>query len=125
VIVRNRVDSKVVEWGNGLSYRLLLESDGMGFALAETVVRRGTESQLQYRNHLEACYCVKGTGRIVAHDAAEEHELRPGVLYALNQHDAHHLIADDTGDLVLISVFNPPLSGDEAHSIEHGVFSSY
>ncbi|RWG08976.1 MAG: L-ectoine synthase, partial [Mesorhizobium sp.] len=33
-----------VDWGNGKSYRLLIESDGMGFTVCHTVVRANTES---------------------------------------------------------------------------------
>jgi L-ectoine synthase len=83
----------------------------MGFTLAETVVRGGTSSSLQYRRHLEACYCTRGSGAVISADGKVKYELRPGVLYALDEHDAHHLVADDGDDLMLISVFNPPLSG--------------
>jgi len=47
---------RFVDWGNGTSHRLLIEGDGMGFTVCHTVVRAGTQSLLQYRNHLEACY---------------------------------------------------------------------
>jgi len=49
-----------IPWGNGQSRRFLLESDSMGFSLTDTIVLAGTESLLQYRNHLEACYCIEG-----------------------------------------------------------------
>jgi len=45
-----------VEWGSGTSHRLLTEKDRMGFTVCHTVVRANTESVIQYRNHLEACY---------------------------------------------------------------------
>ncbi|RKT54247.1 ectoine synthase [Saccharothrix australiensis] len=125
MIVRTRENLTPVDWGNGLSYRLLVQSDGMGFTLAETVVRAGTSSRLQYRRHLEACYCTSGSGAVVSADGQVRHELRPGVLYALDEHDAHHLIADEGSDLVLISVFNPPLSGSEKHVVAGPGFSSY
>lgn len=125
MIIRTRDELTPVEWGNGLSYRLLVQSDGMGFTLAETVVRGGTKSSLQYRRHLEACYCTSGYGAIVSADGQVTHQLRPGVLYALDEHDAHHLVADEGDDLVLISVFNPPLSGREQHVVSGAGFSSY
>lgn len=53
-----------VAWGNGQSRRLLVKSDGMGFAVAETLVLAGTQSLLEYKNHLEACYCIAGEGEV-------------------------------------------------------------
>src|SRR6266478_2013454 len=53
-----------VAWGNGQSRRLIVKRDGMGFAIAETLVLAGTESLLEYKNHLEACYCITGEGEV-------------------------------------------------------------
>ena len=125
MIVRYKDQVRVVEWGNGTSHRFLLEADRMGFTLCHTVVRAGTKSMLQYRRHLEACYCVAGRGSVVSRDDGTIHELRPGVLYALDEHDAHFLIAAPEGDLELISVFNPPLRGDERHRLDSDEFSQY
>lgn len=36
-----------VEWGNGHSYRFLLNKDGMGFTLTETTVEAGTSILIQ------------------------------------------------------------------------------
>ncbi|MEU9886151.1 ectoine synthase [Sphaerisporangium sp. NPDC051011] len=124
MIVRDRSEVKCVEWGNGLSYRFLLETDNMGFTVAHTVVRAGSKSPLHYRRHLEACYCIAGSGQVIASDGTV-HEIRPGVIYALDRHDEHFLIADPGGDMELISVFNPPLQGDERHSFDSDEFSHY
>ena len=125
MLVRERDEISAVEWGNGLSYRLLVQADQMGFTVCHTVVRAGTKSQLEYRRHLEACYCISGSGQVTTADGATTHELRPGVLYALNDHDAHFLIASPDADLELISVFNPPLRGDERHDLDSDGFSQY
>lgn len=124
MIVRAKSEVKVVDWGNGLSYRLVNKFDEMGFSVAHTVVYAGTKSQLQYRNHLEACYCISGSGEVVTADGDVTHRIEPGVIYALDQHDAHYLIAGPEGDMELISIFNPPLRGDEKHSLDAG-FSAY
>lgn len=124
MIVRSLEDVAPVEWGNGLSTRLLTKSDGMGFALADTLVRRGTTSALQYRNHLEACYCVGGSGEVVERDGTR-HKITPGTLYALNEHDAHYLVASDDEDLHLVSIWNPPINGDEKHTLSEDGFSQY
>ncbi|HKR49993.1 MAG TPA: ectoine synthase [Pseudonocardiaceae bacterium] len=125
MIVRNRNQVKVVEWGNGTSYRFLTESDGMGFTLCHTVVRASTKSMLQYQRHLEACYCIAGRGSVVIGDGTTIYELQPGVMYALDAHDPHFLIAAPESDLELISVFNPPLQGDERHRLDSNKFSQY
>jgi L-ectoine synthase len=124
MIVRAKSDVKVVDWGNGLSYRFLLESDKMGYTVTHTVVRAGSKSMLEYKRHLEACYCIAGRGEVVTAEGDVSYVIEPGVIYALDQHDAHYLIADAEADLELVCVFNPPLQGDERHSLDQG-FSHY
>jgi L-ectoine synthase len=124
VIVRKLDDVKTVEWGNGLSRRFLLEADGMGYTVTDTIVRAGTKSRLEYQNHLEACYCIEGKGSVVELDGTE-HEIVPGVIYALDKHDAHDLIASPDEDLRLVCMFTPALTGDEAHRLtESGIHPS-
>jgi L-ectoine synthase len=124
MIVRARSDVSCVEWGNGQSYRFLTKTDQMGFTVAHTVVRAGSKSPLHYRHHLEACYCIAGRGQVVSDDGTT-HEIVPGVIYALDRNDPHFLIADPAEDLELISVFNPPLRGDERHNFDESEYSHY
>jgi L-ectoine synthase len=124
MIIRELADVRTVDWGNGLSRRFLVESDGMGYTLTDTTVRAGTKSRLEYRNHLEACYCVEGSGEVVDMDG-NSHPISPGVLYALDKHDAHFLIASPHEDLRLVCVFSPALRGDEVHSLDEAGFSHY
>lgn len=109
----------MVEWGNGTSHRLLTASDGMGFSVCRTLVRKGTSSELKYSNHLEACYCIEGKGQVVT-SGGEKVLLSPGTIYALNNNDQHTLIADENEDLILVSVFLPALSGHEVHNLDSG-----
>lgn len=125
MFVRAKSEVPAVEWGNGLSHRLLVNADNMGFTVADTLVRAGTKSRLQYRRHLEACYCISGRGEVQTADGSVVYPIEPGVLYALDQHDAHFLVAAPTEDLRLISVFNPPLRGDEVHDLDGDGFSHY
>ncbi|CAM3168553.1 MULTISPECIES: ectoine synthase [Pseudomonas] len=113
-----------VEWGAGTSHRLLTEKDGMGYTICHTVVRAGTESLLHYRNHLEACYCIAGEGEVEDMDG-NIYQIRPGDIYVLDQHDRHYLRGGRHEDLVLVSVFNPPLKGDERHNLSDTSGSSY
>ena len=124
MFTRNRVQSETVEWGGGTSDRLLVEKDGMGFAVCHTIVKQGTSSKLEYRNHLEACYCISGSGQVVEKDGTV-HEITPGTIYVLDEHDPHELRGGETEDMHLVSIFNPPITGDEKHTLSADGYSSY
>ncbi len=104
-----------VFWGNGQSRRLLLEADNMGYGLTDTVVEAGTASLLEYKNHLEACYCIEGEGEVIDQTTGITHKIVPGTMYALDKNEKHILKADKT--MRLVCVFNPPLKGREAHTL--------
>lgn len=124
MLIRKLESVKTVEWGNGLSRRFLLESDGMGYTVTDTIINAGSTSRLEYKNHLEACYCIEGSGAVVEMDGTR-HELVPGTLYALDKHDMHDLIANPEGDMRLVCMFTPALTGEEAHRLtESGIHSS-
>jgi L-ectoine synthase len=124
MIVRSKYDVEGVEWGNGISRRYLVAADGMGYTLTDTTVRAGTRSPLQYRNHLEACFCVGGSG-LVIDSGGREYPIEPGTMYALDQNDAHYLIASPLEDLRLVCVFSPALVGNETHDFSELEFSNY
>lgn len=113
MIVRSAEDIEGSEndwrWSAGLTRRLLLERDGMGFTVTDTTVEAGTSSPLHYRDHLEACYCIEGRGEVECEGVV--HPIAPGTIYALDRHDAHVLRAHT--DMRLICVFNPALEGGE------------
>ncbi|MEM7349049.1 MAG: ectoine synthase, partial [Chloroflexota bacterium] len=115
---------RYVHWGNGTSHRLLTAQDGMGFTMCYTVVYPGTESFLEYKHHLEACYCVEGEGE-VEDEHGTIYPIKPGIMYALDQHDTHKLRATGDQNLILLSVFNPPLTGTENHSLSPDGASGY
>ena len=124
MLVRSIDKVKTISWGNGLSRRFLLASDGLGYSLTDTLVKAGTQSPLQYLHHHEACYCIHGTGWVHDRDGTK-HRLEPGVMYALEQHDAHVLEADPDGDMRLVCVFAPALAGDEVHDLGGDGHSAY
>lgn len=95
------------------SRRLLLADDAMGFSLHDTLLHAGTETRMCYRNHLEAVYCIAGTGSIEVLATGETFAIAPGTVYALDQHDEHILRAES--ELRMVCVFNPPLVGKEVH----------
>lgn len=113
-----------VDWGNGSSLRLLVQSDNMGFAVCHTVVRAGSESLLEYKNHLEACYCIGGSGEVEDMDG-NIHPIKVGDIYVLDKHDKHFLRGSKYEDLILVSIFNPPIKGNEKHQLTEDGSSSY
>lgn len=113
-----------VDWGNGTSHRLVTADDKMGFGVCHTIVRAGTASLMQYKNHLEACYCISGSGEIEDMEG-NIYSLGPGDIYILDKHDEHILRAHEGQELILISIFNPPLKGTERHDFSNNSASSY
>jgi L-ectoine synthase len=99
--------------GNWVSRRFLLRADGLGFSFHETTVFAGTTTYIWYKNHVEAVYCVAGKGEIENLETGDVHEIRDGVMYALDGHERHNLRAHT--DMRMICVFNPALTGREDH----------
>jgi L-ectoine synthase len=124
MIIRALDEAVTVDWGNGVSRRFLVQADGMGYTLTDTIVTAGTKSHLQYRNHLEACYCIGGRGEVVDAEG-RSYPIEPGTMYALDLHDAHFLIAAPDEDLRLVCVFTPALYGGERHSLDAAHSSHY
>lgn len=96
-----------------VSYRYLVASDGMGFSLHRTYVPEGQAQHWHYTQHLEACFCVSGAGVLTNLRTGKKFSITPDVCYALDDHDDHTFQA--LTDTVLISVFNPPVTGREVH----------
>jgi L-ectoine synthase len=114
MLIRKLAEVKTVEWGNGQSRRFLLEADGMGYTVTDTIVKAGTKSLIEYENHLEACYCIEGSGSVIEMDGTE-HKIEVGTMYALDNRDPHYLLGGENEDLRLVCTFTPALQGDEAH----------
>lgn len=103
------------------SLRAILAKDGMGFSMHKTIIQKGGPYHWHYQNHLEACYCVAGSGTLTNLKTSQKWEIIPDMVYVLDEHDDHTFEADET--TVLISVFNPPVVGDEIHD-EEGNYKS-
>jgi len=95
------------------SIRVLLEKDGMGFSLHKTIIPKGDPQHWHYKHHLESCYCIKGSGIIKNLTTKESYPINVDSIYILDSNDDHTFQALE--DVVLISVFNPPVSGNEIH----------
>ena len=98
------------------SLRLLHAEDGMGVTLTDSILEAGFQMDLWQKNHLEACYCLEGEGTLEELDNGTVHEIRPGTLYAMNDHDRHRIRAMTR--MRVICTFFPALIGDEAHDAD-------
>jgi L-ectoine synthase len=96
---------------------MIVKSDGIGYSVHETRVHEGAELHLHYKHHYEANYCVAGEAEVTDVATGAVHTIRPGTLYALDKSDKHILRATK-GELHLVCVFNPPLSGQETHDAD-------
>jgi L-ectoine synthase len=111
-----KTTDKAVSDARWTSVRMLLASDGMGFSFHITTLEAGSEHQFHYKNHFESVYCISGRGSITEVDTGKTHPIKPGVMYALDQHDRHILRADE--ELVMACCFNPPVTGTEVHQAD-------
>lgn len=113
---------RVISISHGLSsaVRVLLKSDGLGFSLSEARCGANNASKLWYKNHWEANYVRAGKGRLLNRTTGQSWDLYPGVLYCVGPNDQHSVINSDD-PLRIISVFNPPIEGDETHD-EDGAY---
>ncbi len=109
-------DVKTDTW---TSRRLLLAKDRVGFSLHDTMMYKGTETFMWYKNHIEAVYCIQGEGELEEVESGKRHTITAGTLYTLNGHEKH--IMRPKEDMRMICVFNPPVTGRETHD-ENGVY---
>ena len=96
----------------------------MGYTVTDTIVKAGTKSLIEYKNHLEACYCIEGSGSVIEMDGTE-HKIVVGTMYALDKRDPHYLLGGENEDLRLVCMFTPALQGDEAHDFDADSPSHY
>ena len=105
--------------GGSVSTRYLSAADNLGFSLHGVRLAAGTRIDLWYKHHWEANLILEGSMSVTDHASGETHRLDPGTLYLVGPADRHRLVVDR--DVHLISVFNPPLTGQERHD-EDGAY---
>ena len=109
-------DIKTENWR---SKRIVLAKENVGFSVHETTLYAGTVNRFWYANHIEAVFVVAGEGEITELDNGKTHQLAPGSLYLLNDHDKHEV--RPRTEMRVVCVFNPPVTGREVHD-ENGVY---
>ena len=104
---------RAVETKDWSTIRFLLREDGLGFTVTDVTLAAGMDSVMQYKHHLEACYCLEGEAVLEDVATGERHRILPGTLYALSNHERHRLrVVKPTR---LVSIFSPALVGREVH----------
>lgn len=104
------------------SARFLTAADRMGFSYNENRVNQGTDAVIWLRHHWEANYIVSGRGQVTDLSSEETWPLEAGVLYVVGPNDRHRLLL--TEDSHYLSIFHPPLRGDEVFNQDGGYESS-
>lgn len=108
-----KIGSRAVTDAQWTSVRMLLADDGMGFSFHITEIAAGSEHIFEYKHHFESVFCMAGKGDVTDLATGETHEIKSGVMYALDKNDRHILRAEET--LLMACCFNPPVTGTEVH----------
>ena len=114
--MRANGEEMVVANGGARTVRALTAADGLGFSFSDVGFAAGAVVDLWYKHHWEANYIISGTGRVEDLRTGETWPLESGSLYNVGPKDRHRVTADT--DLHLVSVFCPPLRGDEQHDAD-------
>lgn len=101
------------------SRRFILADDKVGFSFNDTILYAGTETHMHYKNHIESVYCIEGHAELTDVRTGEVHQITPGTMYLLDEHDEHVLKVIE--DVRMMCVFTPALTGEEVHD-ENGVY---
>ena len=112
---------RVVNFHAGVSRRIILKKDNLGFGITRTTIFPEIGRVFQhYKNHQEVWYCVSGLGLLTCKETGKEFYIKPGDTYILAENEPHYFEALE--ETVLICSWNPPLTGKEIHR-EDGSYS--
>jgi L-ectoine synthase len=112
-LLGTKAEKHGVKWH---SIRLMHAEDGMGVTLADGILEAGFDMVLWQKNHLETCYCIEGEGTIEELANGTLHPIKPGTVYAMNDHDRHRIRI--TKRTRVICTFVPALTGEETHDAD-------
>ncbi len=102
--------------GGHRAYRYINRKDDFGLTISVPTASAGADAVLWYKNHVEANYIIEGKAMVEDITTNEKWDLEPGSLYVVGPRDRHRLKAET--DIRLMSIFNPALTGDEAHDAD-------
>lgn len=107
---------KVSASGKSRFIRLVTKADDVGFSFSDVRLNAGAEATLWYKHHWEANHIVAGTGDVADLTTGQTWPLAPGTIYNVGPKDRHRIKV--ASDMQIISVFCPPLVGDERHDAD-------
>ena len=107
---------KVVANGEARTIRMLTSDDQVGFSLSDVHLEAGARASLWYKHHWEANLIIGGRGRVTDIASGREWPLDFGTMYLVGPGDRH--ILESVEDLHVLSVFCPPLRGEEEHDAD-------
>jgi len=99
--------------GRVRTLRMLARADDVGFGFSDVHMAAGAEAELWYKHHWEANHILEGSGEVTDLGSGESWALAPGMAYNVGPRDRHRLRAH--AEMHLVSIFCPPLAGDEQH----------
>ena len=114
--LRDAGHERVVANGEASTLRMLTQHDQVGFSLSDVQLEEGARADLWYKHHWEANLIIGGRGRVADRESGQEWPLSFGTMYLVGPRDRHVLAAET--DMHILSVFCPPLSGDEEHDAD-------
>ena len=106
----------MISHGRTPASRYLLLKDECGFTVSTPRGRAGNESNLWYKNHVEANYVIDGEMTLEEVATGQKWELSPGAIYIVGPNDRH--ISRAKTNTYILSVFNPPIYGHETHDAD-------
>jgi quercetin dioxygenase-like cupin family protein len=112
----------IVGNGQARSIRMLTKADGLGFGFSDVHLAAGAEAVLWYKHHWEANHIISGTGEVTDLTTGQTWKLEPRMAYNVGPKDRHRLRAHT--DIHLVSVFCPPLVGNEQHDKDGALAAS-
>jgi Ectoine synthase len=94
----------------------------MGYSYNENRVKKGTDVVVWLKHHWEANYIISGKGGVTDLTSEDWWLLEAGVLYVVGPNDRHRLLIEE--DAHYLSIFCPPLRGDERFDKDGGYEAS-
>ena len=106
----------VVAGGQARTLRMLVKDDRVGFSLSDVRLASGARCDLWYKHHWEANLVIGGEGTLREAATGREWPMRFGTMYLVGPEDRHTM--ECSADLHVLSVFCPPISGEEQHDAD-------
>jgi L-ectoine synthase len=106
----------LVAGGTSRTIRMLTQADDVGFGFSDVQFDAGAEAVLWYKHHWEANHIIAGRGEVTDLTSGKTWPLSSGTSYCVGPRDRHKLRA--LTDMHLVSIFSPPLRGDEQHDAD-------